>query len=90
MSKKSRIKEYHAPAGGWGAAKATAAALLEQQVLFKGCPSSNLNPHGFIGRFARLAIASFMATPTSETVPVARNEPRTHTALLLEAIALRH
>src|ERR1700722_4163784 len=31
-----------------------------------------------------------MATPTSEAVPVARNEPRTRTALLLEAIALRH
>jgi hypothetical protein len=30
-----------------------------------------------------------MATPTSRTVPVARNEPRTRTALLLEAIALR-
>ena len=31
-----------------------------------------------------------MATPTSGAVPVARNEPRTRTALLLEAIALRH
>ena len=31
-----------------------------------------------------------MATPTSDAVPVARNEPRTRTALLLEAIALRH
>jgi len=30
-----------------------------------------------------------MATPTSEA-PVARNEPRTRTALLLEGIALRH
>ena len=36
MGKKPRIKEYHEPAGGWGAAKATAAVLLEQQVLFKG------------------------------------------------------
>jgi molybdopterin-dependent oxidoreductase alpha subunit len=36
MSKKPRIKEYHEPAGGWGAAKATAATLLEQRVLFKG------------------------------------------------------
>src|SRR5579864_3924 len=31
-----------------------------------------------------------MATPTSGAVPVARNEPRTRTALVLEAIALRH
>src|SRR6266851_1761600 len=31
-----------------------------------------------------------MATPTSRAVPVVRNEPRTRTALLLEAIALRH
>jgi formate dehydrogenase major subunit len=36
MDKKPRIKEYHEPAGGWGAAKATAATLLEQRVLFKG------------------------------------------------------
>ncbi len=31
-----------------------------------------------------------MATPTSRAVPVVRNEPRTRTALVLEAIALRH
>ena len=31
-----------------------------------------------------------MATPTSGAVPVARSEPRTRTALLLEGIALRH
>ena len=31
-----------------------------------------------------------MAKPTSGAVPVARSEPRTRTALLLEAIALRH
>jgi hypothetical protein len=31
-----------------------------------------------------------MATPTSGAVPVARSEPRTSTALLREAIALRH
>ena len=31
-----------------------------------------------------------MATPTSGAVPIARNEPRTRTALVLEAIALRH
>jgi hypothetical protein len=31
-----------------------------------------------------------MPTPTSRAVPVARNEPRTRTALVLEAIALRH
>jgi len=31
-----------------------------------------------------------MATPISEAVPVARNEPLTRTALLLKAIALRH
>ena len=31
-----------------------------------------------------------MATPTSGAVPVVRSEPRTRTALLLEAIALRH
>ncbi len=31
-----------------------------------------------------------MATPTSRAVPVARSEPRTCTALVLEAIALRH
>jgi len=31
-----------------------------------------------------------MATPTSRAVPVARSEPRTRTALVLEAIALRH
>jgi hypothetical protein len=31
-----------------------------------------------------------MATPPSGAFPVARSEPRTRTALLLEAIALRH
>jgi hypothetical protein len=31
-----------------------------------------------------------MAKPTSGAVPVARSEPRTRTALLLEGIALRH
>jgi hypothetical protein len=31
-----------------------------------------------------------MAKPTSEALPVARSEPRTRTALVLEAIALRH
>src|ERR1700736_2250971 len=31
-----------------------------------------------------------MATPTSGAVPVARGEPRTRTALLLDAIPLRH
>jgi putative transposase len=31
-----------------------------------------------------------MATPTSRAVPVAGNEPRTRTSLVLEAIALRH
>ena len=31
-----------------------------------------------------------MAMLTSGAVPVARNEPRTRTALLLEGIALRH
>jgi len=31
-----------------------------------------------------------MATPTSRAVPVARSELRTCTALVLEAIALRH
>jgi hypothetical protein len=31
-----------------------------------------------------------MAMPTSGAVPVARSEPRTRTALLLESIALRH
>src|SRR5712692_6167716 len=31
-----------------------------------------------------------MATPTSRAVPVARSELRTRTALVLEAIALRH
>ena len=35
MSKKPRIQEYHAPAGGWGAALATGAVLLEQGVLLK-------------------------------------------------------
>src|SRR5216683_4076377 len=36
MSKKPRIREYHKPAGGWGATLATAAVLLRQKVLFKG------------------------------------------------------
>ena len=36
MSKKPRIREYRKPAGGWGAALATAAVLFEQKVLFKG------------------------------------------------------
>jgi putative transposase len=31
-----------------------------------------------------------MAKATSGTLPVARSEPRTRTALLLESIALRH
>src|SRR5260370_2720090 len=31
-----------------------------------------------------------MAKPTSGAVPVAQSEPRSHTALLLESIALRH
>ncbi len=31
-----------------------------------------------------------MGMPTSRAVPVARSEPRTRTALLLEAIVLRH
>ena len=49
MGKKPRIKEYHEPAGGWGAAKATAAVLLEQQVLFKGAAAlySMNKPGGF-------------------------------------------
>jgi molybdopterin-dependent oxidoreductase alpha subunit len=36
MRRKPRIAPYHEPGGGWGAAKATAAVLLEQKVLFKG------------------------------------------------------
>ena len=35
MSKKPRIKEYHEPAGGWGAALATGAVLWEQGVVLK-------------------------------------------------------
>jgi formate dehydrogenase major subunit len=35
MSKKPRIKEYHEPAGGWGAALATGAVLWEQGVMLK-------------------------------------------------------
>jgi len=35
MSRKPRIEEYHEPAGGWGAALATGAALVEQGVLLK-------------------------------------------------------
>jgi len=31
-----------------------------------------------------------MAMPASRAVPVARSEPRTRTALVLESIALRH
>jgi len=31
-----------------------------------------------------------MAMPTIAALPLARSEPRTRTALLLEAIALRH
>jgi hypothetical protein len=33
---------------------------------------------------------AFMAMPTNSVLPVARSEPRTRSALLLEAIALRH
>ncbi len=33
---------------------------------------------------------AFMGMPTSGALPVARGDPRTHTALLLESIALRH
>src|ERR1700694_4865562 len=49
MGKKPRIKEYHEPAGGWGAAKATAAVLLEQRVLFKGAAALGFinKPGGF-------------------------------------------
>ena len=36
MSRRPRIEPYNEPAGGWGAAKATVAALLEQHVLLKG------------------------------------------------------
>lgn len=36
MSEKLRFETYNAPAGGWGAAKATAKALLEQSVAVKG------------------------------------------------------
>ncbi len=36
MSKKLHFETYDAPAGGWGAAKATAKALLEQSVVVKG------------------------------------------------------
>jgi hypothetical protein len=31
-----------------------------------------------------------MAMPTTVALPLARSEPRTRTALLLESIALRH
>jgi formate dehydrogenase major subunit len=34
--KKSEFKPYHHPAGGWGAANATAKVLMEQSVLVKG------------------------------------------------------
>ena len=37
MSKKPRIQEYHAPAGGWGAALATGAVLREQGVIAEVC-----------------------------------------------------
>ena len=36
MSRKPRIEPYHEPGGGWGAAKATAPSLFEQQCLLKG------------------------------------------------------
>ncbi|GAN78925.1 FdhF/YdeP family oxidoreductase [Acidocella aminolytica] len=36
MSEKLRFETYEAPAGGWGAAKATAKILLEQSVAVKG------------------------------------------------------
>ncbi|MGE4482183.1 FdhF/YdeP family oxidoreductase [Acidocella sp.] len=36
MSEKLRFETYDAPAGGWGAAKATAKILLEQSVAVKG------------------------------------------------------
>ncbi|WP_298225299.1 FdhF/YdeP family oxidoreductase [Acidocella sp.] len=36
MSEKPRFETYDAPAGGWGAAKATARVMLEQSVAMKG------------------------------------------------------
>ncbi|MDE2240019.1 MAG: FdhF/YdeP family oxidoreductase, partial [Rhodospirillales bacterium] len=36
MSEKPRFETYTAPAGGWGAAKATARVMLEQSVVVKG------------------------------------------------------
>lgn len=36
MDEKLHFKTYNAPAGGWGAAKATAKVLLEQSVVVKG------------------------------------------------------
>src|SRR5712692_10307835 len=69
------------------------ASIAEMLQSFPGCPSSELNPHRFIGGFARLAIACLHAHADQRSGPgrpVARSEPRTRTALLLEAIALRH
>lgn len=46
---KTRFKPYHHPAGGWGAVKATAKALLEQSVVTKGSRAllSMNQPGGF-------------------------------------------
>jgi molybdopterin-dependent oxidoreductase alpha subunit len=43
------IKDYHHPAGGWGALKALAIALKRQQVLFEGVPTllKQNQPKGF-------------------------------------------
>ena len=54
-----------------------------------GCASSKPNPHDFIGGFERIAIACVDGRAAKRN-PIVRSEPRTRTALWLEAIALRH
>src|ERR1700730_7442725 len=49
MTTRRAIRDYHEPAGGWGALKAVAAALTEQDTAIKGSASLlRMNqPHGF-------------------------------------------
>ncbi len=75
----------------WSTSASHGTALKRSKRNASRCPSSKPNPPEFPGAFNLLAITSpFMAPPTSGAVPAARSEIRTRTALVLEAIALRH
>jgi hypothetical protein len=69
----------------WISVGSIRAVISARRWMIAACPFSKLNPRRFIGGFARLAIACLHADADQRSRLGRSNEPRTRTALVLEA-----